>query len=392
MNQRHVRQYDTNRMPVKWDNFTKAQCPANTVCQDCLQALDGTDVFYTEGDLYIVAIIAVHHNSKESVLECGSITLTGGFEFVEAVKYAIESAKRKRLHMPEGKIGVIVIDSCGDDFLIKEKILNLHRRGLLKRNGEYVDVNDRILGYVGAEGSGVSGSASQILTYLKYVQISFSATSADLSDRSKYPYFLRVSTPDIVQVKVMIELVKKMKSNSIQMIYSEGKYGEDGRDALMEEASKHGVCVVQTLPVEKGNISQYKKVIHQLKQYPNSKVIIVYLRSHTVSGFMKEMDLQVTPMEYVFIGSEAWGTRDFVSDLKNIEGAITLAMSLPVEDGFLEHMRDIDPQQHSPNHWVLPYISGKLNCYYEWSFNKTYGRQCGSVPNDVNVVNIGKKR
>jgi ABC-type branched-subunit amino acid transport system substrate-binding protein len=64
------------------------------------------------------------------------------------------------------------------------------------------------IGYVGGQSTDVSAPAAEQLTKLKFVQVSYSSTNPILSNKDLYPYFLRIITPDNVQAKAMIDIVK----------------------------------------------------------------------------------------------------------------------------------------------------------------------------------------
>lgn len=64
------------------------------------------------------------------------------------------------------------------------------------------------LGYVGGQAADVSEPAATQLTKLKIVQISYTSTNSVLSNKKLYPYFLRIISPDSVQAKAMIDIVK----------------------------------------------------------------------------------------------------------------------------------------------------------------------------------------
>ena len=56
-------------------------------------------------------------------------------------------------------------------------------------------------------------------------QVSFFSTSTVLSNRDRYPYFLRTIPSDVNQAQAMVELVKLFNWTYVSVIYEESSYG-----------------------------------------------------------------------------------------------------------------------------------------------------------------------
>jgi hypothetical protein len=56
-------------------------------------------------------------------------------------------------------------------------------------------------------------------------------------------------TPDDKQARAMIKIIQKLQSNFIQIVYSEGTYGEGGRDAIRREAKLGNICIKNEIVV-----------------------------------------------------------------------------------------------------------------------------------------------
>lgn len=65
-----------------------------------------------------------------------------------------------------------------------------------------------IEGYIGGQAAEVSEPVATQLTELKFVQVSYTTTRSSLSNKQLYPFFMRIITPDSVQAKAIIDIVK----------------------------------------------------------------------------------------------------------------------------------------------------------------------------------------
>ena len=58
-----------------------------------------------------------------------------------------------------------------------------------------------------------------------FTQISFFSTSPTLSNRERFPYFLRTIPSDVYQAEVIVALVKKLGWTYVSVVYEESSYG-----------------------------------------------------------------------------------------------------------------------------------------------------------------------
>lgn len=78
---------------------------------------------------------------------------------------------------------------------------------------------------IGSSGSSVSAAMATVLTPLKIVQISYASSSPSLSDRTLYPYFMRVAASDADQGKALANLVGKFGWKKGATICTSDSYG-----------------------------------------------------------------------------------------------------------------------------------------------------------------------
>lgn len=190
-----------------------------------------------------------------------------------------------------------------------------------------------------------------------------------------YPYFVRVSTPVDKNAEVMILIAEQLEGKYAQIIFSEGDYGESGKNALIAEAGKRSICIAQSIKV-KENID-YDKILPALRKHPDARFVLLILRSHVGPPIFKLIteDTSFNAGEFQFIASETWGTRDEYQHPKLV-GAITVAQEMPQNSEYESWIHNQVPKANSQNTWLQSIMERKFNCYFSWSFNKTASRQC----------------
>lgn len=242
MQKERLADYSSNGVELQWPNLNKARCFPGKSCISCLSEKPENDFLFQNGDLFIVGIAPINNADLENPLGCGPIRESNGWETAQSISFAIDDANSNQDVFPNTTIGYIILNSCNQPVLTTKKLLDILSNGLILKNGTTIhDISSRILAVVAALGSSISQATAKVLQEFNIVQVAYGSTAAVLSDRSKYQYFLRVSTPDTNQAKAMINMLKLLNSSYIQILYSEGTYGEGGRDEIVRVADRKSV-------------------------------------------------------------------------------------------------------------------------------------------------------
>lgn len=116
-------------------------------------------------------------------------------------------------------------------------------------------------------------------------------------------------------------------------MYSEGAYGEGGKDAVKKAAAIAGICIAQEILVLEQET--YYEHYETLRKKPHAKLVIIFLRSHVVGPLMRDLNVNMKRGEFQFIGSEAWGKNGEVLDYDINKGSITVAVEMD-KNSYLE--------------------------------------------------------
>ena len=99
---------------------------------------------------------------------------------------------------------------------------------------------------------------------LKKIQVSYAATSTELSNTDKYDFLLRTVPSDNFQSAAMVDfIVDHLKWKSVFVIYSAGSYGEFGHESFIEAVNRrekktnNSLCVVEKEKMKPGNQSTF---------------------------------------------------------------------------------------------------------------------------------------
>lgn len=391
LNKEKLRDYTINADGLAWPDIIRAQCDPGKVCRSCRNRNLPNDILFKKGDLYVAAVVPVYNKDTADPLKCNGIRETNGWEVVEGIRFAVETVNEKigifQNYFGSKQIGYVILNSCNQPLLIQSILLKLFKEGIQLSDGSRVtDIRNNTLGFVAAYGSSISLATASVLQEFNFPQISYASTAAVLSDRKTYKYFLRTCTPDDKQALAMLNIVKTLNSSYIQIMYSEGTYGEGGRNAIVNAAKESKICVANEIKVEENN---YKRIRDDLLKTPYATVILLFLKSHVINDVLTELHETVEQWSYIFIGSEAFGTRkDIITQKPKLEGTISLSLQMNPLTGtskFEKYLYNrLITRESDINPWTRDYFEERNSCYMSGSFNKMFDSQCSEIEEEFN--------
>jgi ABC-type branched-subunit amino acid transport system substrate-binding protein len=95
------------------------------------------------------------------------------------------------------------------------------------------------VGVIGPASSSVAIQVQNLLQLFQIPQIGYSTTSKDLSDKSRFSYFLRVVPSDYYQAQVMVDIVRKYNWTYVSAVNTDGKWTNiDSQRMISHELSE----------------------------------------------------------------------------------------------------------------------------------------------------------
>ncbi|XP_050416033.2 uncharacterized protein LOC126829910 [Patella vulgata] len=375
INKSVIQSYPLGENQGPYNQQPTAQCPNGTDCIKCIPSDISDHVIFVEGDWYVVAVVPVFIPDETNTFLCTStIRDSLGTDLAESIKFSIEEINHPNntLISSKKKVGLIVINGCASELVIKDKILRLHKGTYELRPGmKSSEINHRILGYVGGMSGSMSGAMAEVLAKLGYVQVSYASTSPLLSDRTLYPYFLRIPTADDQQAKVVIDIVTSLGSNIIQVIYTEGAYGEGAYSTLEKLGKDAEVCVIgHKVPVTT-DYTLYNGLLAKLREIPQAKLVVTFVRSHVIKQVVESITERMAESEFLFIGSETWGSRESVipEQQRKVYGSLSIALELPPIPAFISYLTKQNINDPS-DPWLRHFLEKRGKCIFTGSFQR----------------------
>lgn len=164
-----------------------------------------------------------------------------------------------------------------------------------------------VAGVVGAYTSHHSTIVARVLRLFGLPLISPSATSDVLSDKARFPLFLRTLPPNHDQVQAMAALVRHFNWTYVSLVYSDDAYGYNSQTQLTQLLAARGVCVAQSLQLgsERGSGSDYDAIITALRRHAHARVVLLYANVQHVLPLLAALRRQGAQQEFTWIASDA---------------------------------------------------------------------------------------
>ncbi|KAK2847361.1 hypothetical protein Q5P01_010360 [Channa striata] len=175
------------------------------------------------------------------------------------------------------------------------------------------------------------------------------ATCACLSDKTKYPSFLRTIPSDYYQSRALAQLVKHFGWTWVGAIRTNDDYGNNGMATFTETAQELGICLEYSVSFFRTDPpNKIQKIIDIVKR-STSKVIVAFLSSLDLDVLVYKLsDHNLTG--YQWVGSESWifDSQTAERDQHHIlDGAIGLAICKAHVSGMREFILNVKPLNSS---------------------------------------------
>lgn len=154
-----------------------------------------------------------------------------GIQRTEATFMTLDRINSDPSILPNITLGVEIRDSCWYAPVALQQSIEFIRDAIsLTGSADTCAAGDRaksakrtpLIGVIGPGSSSVALQVQNLLQLFQLPQIGYSATSKDLSDKSRFNYFMRVVPSDYYQAQVMVDLVRAHNWTYVSAVNTDG--------------------------------------------------------------------------------------------------------------------------------------------------------------------------
>ncbi|XP_033628897.1 metabotropic glutamate receptor 8-like [Asterias rubens] len=287
----------------------------------------------------------------------------------EAMAFAIYEVNRRSDLLPNITLGFEIWDhGVSEDAAvgISMSLLQEPPRGPSKT----CDLPERkkLVGIVGPESSAMSVFVSKIAQTYRVPVVSYWATSNELSNKARFPYFMRSVPPDQLQAGAIVELLLNFGWDYIAVIYTVDSYGIHGAREVVSQAERKNICIAMSAPLSELHTERdMLQIALRIKRLDSVRIVVMFSSTGPIAYTFLSQILKVgLPYKITWIGSDGWGYELLQNDLLKelVEGSIFVRLNSPKQPEFERYLNTIDPRTDATSEWFTNYWRERLayNC------------------------------
>ncbi|XP_017280119.1 extracellular calcium-sensing receptor-like [Kryptolebias marmoratus] len=309
------------------------------------------------------------YTQKPLPLECISLNFRE-FQFAQAMSFAIEEINNSTDLLPGISLGYHIYDTC-------RSIAKSIKVALASNNADDICLNSeepctrpaKVQAIMGEGSSSPCKAMDTVLGPFHIPLISHFATCACLSDKSKYPSFLRTIPSDYYQSRALGYLVKHFGWTWVGAVRTNDDYGNNGMATFTETAEQLSICLEYSVSFFRTDSTEKMQKIVDIIKASTSKVIVAFLSPREMEMLTYVLSLH-NLTGYQWVGSESWIFDSQVASMDKshiLDGAIGLFIPKAYISGLKEFMLNVKPLISSNNNLFTEFYEALFSCKFKQS-------------------------
>nr|XP_033487866.1 extracellular calcium-sensing receptor-like [Epinephelus lanceolatus] len=307
---------------------------------------------------------------KPLPLQCTSLNFRG-FQYAQAMLFAIEEINNRTDLLPDVSLGYKIYDAC-------RSMVRAVRVTLALTNGNEVLTAPskapctrpaQVQAIIGDTSSSPSMAIATVIGPFHMPMISHFATCACLSDKTKYPSFLRTIPSDYYQSRALAQLVKHFGWTWVGAIRTNDDYGNNGMATFTETAQQLGICLEYSVSFFRTDPPDKIQKIIDIIKASTSKVIVAFLSHMDMDVLIHELSHHYLT-GYQWVGSESWISDSQIAAMDKhhiLDGAIGLSIPKAHVSGMTEFILNVKPLNSSSNEMFTEFWETLFSCKFKHS-------------------------
>ncbi|KAL7401099.1 hypothetical protein ABVT39_022911 [Epinephelus coioides] len=332
-----------------------------------------------DGDILLGGIFSFHSSwktrqdnymHKPLPLQCTSLNFRG-FQYAQAMLFAIEEINNSTDLLPGVSLGYKIYDVCGSIARGVRVTLALANGNeeLSSPSKAHCTRPARVQAIMGETSSSPSMAIATVIGPFHIPMVSHFATCACLSDKTKYPSFLRTIPSDYYQSRALAQLVKHFGWTWVGAVRTNDDYGNNGMATFTETAQQLGICLEYSVSLFRTDPPDKIQKIIDIIKASTSKVIVAFLSHMDMDVLIHELSHH-NLTGYQWVGSESWISDSQIAAMDKhhiLDGAIGLSISKTHVSGMRDFMLDVKPLNSSGNELFTEFWETLFSCKFKHS-------------------------
>ncbi|XP_059149160.1 uncharacterized protein LOC131936264 [Physella acuta] len=278
----------------------------------------------------------------------------------EAARYAITLMKNEF----GINYGMTVYDTCSNPRQAVKGLQSIYPQ--TTSNNPFCPSNTMVLtGVVGSLSSSTSMKAAELASQLSVGMVSPAAMATDLSNKYRYPTFLRTVPSNTILAKAVTELLIQLRWQNILVVYVNDDNGRNLYEQLLQATYNQGLCVSFSLPLGASVDKDSYKTVLQNSGYSNFGAAVLLASESQSRVIMQAVD-EVTSFsstQWILTGLDI--TTD-PSSLNRVRGALVVLPRSPFIQEFKDYFVGLksSPLNNTGNPWFKEWYEQTYSCSF----------------------------
>ena len=297
----------------------------------------------------------------------------GNLELLEAMLFAIDRINDDISLLPNLTIGYEVRDTCNNVEIGFHEALHMVLKKPPQVPGYFSTAP--LLGIIGAASTPTTLSVATLygLPHFQFPLVGYASTSAALSNKDLYKYFLRTIPSNNLQAKAMADLVSFFGWEYVSVIFNDNTDGKSGSDAFIESVKQYSICIDAKVGIPSSHTpgDKFNKSIAQTVGTllgSKASVVVVFTDEKTILRLFEELNKTNSTRKFVWIASDKWTNSSLVRDKFPEIASGMFGFQLHIEDvkDFTDYFSQLTPSTNIRNPFFKS-LYHKLYCNFEGS-------------------------
>ncbi|XP_054475027.1 G-protein coupled receptor family C group 6 member A-like [Anoplopoma fimbria] len=319
-------------------------------------------------------VIALHERIRPESFHCADFYWESFLRSL-AVIHEIEAVNAAGF-LPGVRLGYLMCDTCSSASKALQSVGHmLDVNGSQNVMCDYNDYRPRVKIILGALYSEVSIAVAKLLNVYMVPLLSSTSSAPDLSNKLRYPVFMRTIPSDEHQTKALAKTMNHFGWNWVGVVYGDDEYGTEAFQSFLRDAEENRVCLAyqESVPhyLDHSLSMQRIKRVAKLIRSSNAQVVLLILKAELVEALFKEMIR--TNTSRIWIASDAWSKSRSLAQMEGINKVgdiLGFTFISKKSKSFDDYLKNLTATPGGYNHFIEEYKNLRFNCSSECFSNK----------------------
>uniref|UniRef100_A0A8B9GWY2 G-protein coupled receptors family 3 profile domain-containing protein n=1 Tax=Astyanax mexicanus TaxID=7994 RepID=A0A8B9GWY2_ASTMX len=353
---------------------------------------------YKDGDVIIGGLFPVHFKGPvpdrkftERVPAglCQSVNLRL-YLWLQTMIFTVMEINQDPNLLPNLTLGYLVADSCLSEASALSAALSLVTGNVKVVSGEECTRAPTVPVIIGDTLSASSIVLADTLGVFGIPLVSYYASCACLSDRKRFPTFMRTIPSNAFQAKVIARLLLQVGWSWVGVIYGDDAYGQTSAQLLVNEVQGSDVCMAYMEIIPKTyTVSKLGQIVEKIQSSKAQVVVILAIIAESEALLREAVNRNVTDKQW--IAPTAWSTAGYYTTWSGftLVGTIGIAIRSDEVQGLSPYLTNVTSEHYPTEELEQNVWEESFGCKFDKENQSSLSRpQCTNLGN-VQVQSAG---